>query len=268
LTFGLELYTIIFVSTVNLQSEALSDTLMNLEICVDNYESFSTAVASGADRIELCSSLREGGLTPSYAFMEAALKASVPVFMMVRPRSCDFLYTGNEIEIMHRDIHAAKKIGAPGVVFGVLTADGQIDFPVMKSLVREAAGMNVTCHRAFDQARDVFEAVDALVELGVKRILTSGQAENPYDGMDMLHKVVSYARKRIMIMAAGVTPVTVNEIALKTGVDEVHSAVVMSRSSGMTYVRSDAKMGHGDDFALNVVDGEQVKGIKAGIANL
>jgi len=84
----------------------------------------------------------------------------------------------------------------------------------------------------------------------------------------MLHKVVSYARKRIMIMAAGVTPVTVNEIALKTGVDEVHSAVVMSRSSGMTYVRSDAKMGHGDDFALNVVDGEQVKGIKAGIANL
>lgn len=253
---------------MNLQSEALSDTLMNLEICVDNYESFSTAVASGADRIELCSSLREGGLTPSYAFMEAALKASVPVFMMVRPRSCDFLYTGNEIEIMHRDIHAAKKLGAPGVVFGVLTADGQIDFPVMKSLVREAAGMNVTCHRAFDQARDVFEAVDALVELGVKRILTSGQAENPYDGMDMLHKVVSYARKRIMIMAAGVTPVTVNEIALKTGVDEVHSAVVMSRSSGMTYVRSDAKMGHGDDFALNVVDGEQVKGIKAGIANL
>jgi copper homeostasis protein len=200
--------------------------------------------------------------------MEAALKASVPVFMMVRPRSCDFLYTQNEIELMHRDIHAAKKLGAPGVVFGVLTADGQIDVPIMKSLVKEAAGMDVTCHRAFDQVRNVFEALDALVELGVKRILTSGQAENPYDGMEMLQKVVAHARKRIMIMAAGVTPATVNEIVLKTGVDEVHSAAAMSRKSGMTYIRADAKMGHGDDFALNVVDGEQVKGIKAGIANL
>lgn len=241
---------------------------MNLEICVDNYESFSTAIASGADRIELCSSLREGGLTPSYAFMESALKASVPVFMMVRPRSCDFLYAENEIEVMRRDIHAAKKLGAPGVVFGVLTADGQIDFPVMKSLVKEAAGMEVTCHRAFDQVRDVFEAVDSLVELGVKRILTSGQAENPYDGMETLQKVVSHARKRIMIMAAGVTPATAKEIALKTGVDEVHSAAAIFRNSGMTYVRCDAKMGRGDDFTLNVVDGELVKGIKAEIENL
>lgn len=128
--------------------------------------------------------------------------------------------------------------------------------------------MDVTCHRAFDQVRDVFEALDALVDLGVKRILTSGQAENPYDGMEALRKVVSHASKRIMIMAAGVTPVTVNEIVLKTGVDEVHSAAATFRSSGMTYVRSDAKMGNGDDFALNVVDGEQVKGIKAEIANL
>jgi len=241
---------------------------MNLEICVDTYESFSTAIQNGADRIELCSSLKEGGLTPSYAFMEAALKADKPVFMMVRPRSCDFLYTDAEIEIMHRDIYAAKKLGAPGVVFGVLTPDGKINSPVMKSLIKEASGMEVTCHRAFDQAQDVFEAVDSLVELGVKRILTSGQAENPYDGIDMLQKVVSYARRRIMIMAAGVTPATVNEIVVRTGVDEVHSAAFMSRKTGMTYVRSDAKMGHGEDFSMNVVDGELVKGIKAGIANL
>jgi copper homeostasis protein len=241
---------------------------MNLEICVDNSESFSTAIKNGADRIELCSSLREGGLTPSYAFMEAALKVGTPVFMMIRPRSCDFLYTDNEIEIMHRDIHAAKKLGAPGVVFGVLTADGEINFPVMKSLVKEASGLEVTCHRAFDQVRDMFQAVDALVDLGVKRILTSGQAENPYSGMDVLQKIVSYARKRVMIMAAGITPATVNEIIVKTGVDEVHSAASMSRKSGMSYVRSDAKMGHGEDFYMNVVDGELVRGIKAEIANL
>jgi copper homeostasis protein len=241
---------------------------MNLEICVDNYESFSTAIKNGADRIELCSSLREGGLTPSYAFMEAALKTSTPVFMMIRPRSCDFLYTDDEIEVMCRDIHAAKKLGASGVVFGVLTADGKINFPVMRALVKEASSMEVTCHRAFDQVRDAFEAVDSLVELGVKRILTSGQEENPYSGMDMLRKVVSYARKRVMIMAAGVTPDTVREIAVKAGVDEVHSAAFMSRKSGMTYVRSDAKMGHGEDFSMNVVDGELVKGIKAEIAGL
>jgi copper homeostasis protein len=241
---------------------------MNLEICVDNYESFSTAIKCGADRIELCSSLREGGLTPSYAFMEAALKAGVPVFMMIRPRSCDFLYTDNEIEIMHRDIHAAKKLGAPGVVFGVLTADGEINPPVMKSLVNEALGMEVTCHRAFDQVKDAFQAVDTLVELGVKRILTSGQAENPYDGMDMLQKIVLYARRRIMVMAAGVMPATVNEIIVKTAVDEVHSAASTSRKSGMLYVKSDAKMGHGEDFFMNVVDGELVREIKTNMAGL
>ncbi len=177
---------------------------MKLEICVDNYKSFSTALKNGADRVELCSSLREGGLTPSYAFMEAALKVSPSIFMMIRPRSCDFLYTDNEIEIMHRDIHAAKKLGAPEVVFGVLTAEGDINFAVMRSLVKEASGMDVTCHRAFDQVSDVFEALDSLIELGVKRILTSGQAENPYDGMDMLQKIVSHAKRHVMIMAAGV----------------------------------------------------------------
>jgi copper homeostasis protein len=200
--------------------------------------------------------------------MEATMKVSAPVFMMIRPRSCDFLYTGEEIEIMHRDIHAAKKLGTLGVVFGVLTADGQIDFPVMKSLIQEASGMDVTCHRAFDQVRDVFEALDSLIELGVKRILTSGQAENPFNGMDMLQKIVAHTQRRVMIMAAGVTPTTVKEIILKTGVDEVHSAAATSRKSDMTYIKSDAQMGHGDDFVLNVVDGELVGGIKANMAGL
>lgn len=241
---------------------------MNLEICVDNYESFSTALKNGADRIELCSSLREGGLTPSYAFMEAALKASPSVFMMIRPRSCDFLYTGPEIEIMLRDINAAKKLGSPGVVFGVLTADGNINSTVMKSLVKEAAGMDVTCHRAFDQVEDAFGAVDLLIELGVKRILTSGQAENPYDGVDMLKKIVSHAQKRVMIMAAGVTPATVKEIIIKADVDEVHSAASKPRKSNMSYVKSEAQMGHGDDFLMNVVDGEIVREIRLNMAGI
>ncbi len=241
---------------------------MKLEICVDNFESFSTAIKFGADRIELCSSLREGGLTPSYAFMEASLKINAPVFMMIRPRACDFLYTEAEIEVMSRDIYAAKKLGAPGVVFGVLTADGELNAPVMKALAKEAAGMQMTCHRAFDQVRDPFLAVDTLVDLGFHRILTSGQAENPYDGMDMLTKVVAYAHKRIGIMAAGVTPETVKEIITKTGIDEIHSAASTYRTSAMRYVKSEAQMGHGEDFMLNVVDGNLVSGIKANSVGL
>jgi copper homeostasis protein len=235
---------------------------MKLEICVDNYESMITAIRNGADRIELCASLREGGLTPPASFIEAAMKVSIPVFVMIRPRSCDFLYTDAEIEMMHRDIHTAKKLGAPGVVFGVLTPNGDIDATAMRSLVVEAAGMDVTCHRAFDQVRKMYSAIDTLVDLGVKRILTSGQEENPYDGIDGLSEIVRYAQRRILIMAAGVTPLDVKEIVERTGVNEVHSAAATFRRSEMDYIKSEAKMGHGEDFSLNVVDGEVVKAIK------
>jgi copper homeostasis protein len=239
---------------------------LKLEICVDNFESLATAATSGADRIELCASLSEGGLTPPYSFIEAALKISVPVFVMIRPRSCDFLYTSKEIEMMHRDIHIAKKLGAPGVVFGIITAGGEIDSTVMKSLVQAADGMQVTCHRAVDQVQDIYAAIDTLVSLGINRILTSGQAENPYDGMEILAKMVMHAQNRIMIMAAGVTPTDVREIIQKTGVDEVHSAAATWRPSKMQYIKETAKMGRGDDFSLNVVDGEIVQAIKANLS--
>jgi copper homeostasis protein len=240
---------------------------LNLEICVDNYESFSIALKSGADRIELCSSLREGGLTPSYAFMEAALKVNRSVFMMIRPRSCDFLYADEEIDMMCRDIYMARNLGACGVVFGVLTASGEINFPVMQALIREASGMQVTCHRAFDQVRDGVQAINDLIDLGVHRVLTSGQAENPYDGIPMLQKIVRAANNRIKIMAAGVKPETVREIILKTGIDEVHSAAMIPRKSEMYYIKSDAHMGQGEDFVLNIVDGNQVREIKKAMAD-
>ena len=236
---------------------------MKLEICVDNYESLITAVNNGADRIELCASLQEGGLTPPYSFIEAALTVGVPVFVMIRPRSCDFLYSEAEIEMMHRDIYVAKKLGAPGIVCGVLTPKGEIDAIVMRSLVKEAAGMDVTCHRAVDQVNDIYSAIDTLVGLGVKRILTSGQGETPFEGIGILTQMVQHAQNRIKLMAAGVTPQDVREIINKTQVDEVHSAAATSRSSRMQYIKSDAKMGHGDDFSLNIVSGEMVRAIKA-----
>ena len=241
---------------------------MQLEICVDNFESLTSAIKNGADRIELCASLPEGGLTPPYAFIEAALQFDLPVFVMIRPRSCDFLYTSDEIEMMNRDIFYAKKLGAPGVVFGVLTDDGMIDSSAMKSLIKTASGMQITCHRAIDQVRDVFEAIDTLAELGVDRILTSGQAEDPYDGIDTLADMVTHANKRIMIMAAGVSPQNVREIIQRTGVDEVHSAAAAWRSTKMRFVKGTAKMGHGEDFSLNIVDGKVVREIKLNLSNL
>jgi copper homeostasis protein len=241
---------------------------LQLEICIDNYESLNTAIRYGADRIELCASLREGGLTPPYSFIEAALQTSVPVFVMIRPRSCDFLYSSEEIEMMHRDIYNAKKLGAPGVVFGVLTSNGEIDAAAMASLMREAAGMQVTCHRAIDQVRDIYAAIDTLAHIGVSRILTTGQEETPYDGMDALTDMVKYAQRRIMIMAAGVTPEDVHEIIQQTRVDEVHAAANTWRTSKMQYIKDTAKMGHGDDFSLNVVDGNIVKAIKENLHNL
>ena len=236
---------------------------MKLEICVDNYESLITAANHGADRIELCASLLEGGLTPPQSFIEAALKIDIPVFVMIRPRGCDFLYTSAEIEMMHRDISVAKELGVPGVVFGVLSSEGDIDVTAMRSLVKEASGMEVTCHRAVDQVNDVYDAIDSLAELGVKRILTTGQEETPYQGMETLAQMVQYAQKRITLMAAGVTPQDVREIITKTGVDEVHSAAATYRPSQMSFVKSTAKMGHGGDFSLSVVDGNIVRAIKA-----
>ena len=239
---------------------------MKLEICLDNYESLLTAVKNGADRIELCASLIEGGLTPPLSFIEQALQVEIPVFIMIRPRSCDFLYTSAELEMMHRDIHTAKKLGAPGVVFGVLTEAGEIDTAAMKSLMKVAKGLDVTCHRAVDQVKDIYKTIDILAELGVKRILSSGQEKNAYSGIDTLAKMVQYAKDRIMIMAgSGVIPANVREIIEKTHVHEVHASASTFRKSHMKYIKAGAEMGNTEDFSLKVTDGETIRQLKDNI---
>ncbi len=237
---------------------------MLLEICVDNHESLITAVQNGADRIELCASLREGGLTPPLSFLETALKLPIPIFVMIRPRSCDFLYTSAEIEMMHRDIFYAQQLGAPGVVFGALTEDGDVDTTAMHSLIKAASGMAITCHRAVDQVRDVFGALDTLAGLGVHRVLSTGQAPTVSEGVDMLRQMVAYTRGRVKIMAAGVRPHNVREIIEQTRVDEVHSSASVWRPSAMKFMHANAQMGTGEDFTLKVTDGEMVRGIRRG----
>ncbi len=154
-----------------------------IEVCVENTDGLVAAQRAGADRIELCASLLEGGLTPSSGMVEVAKRlATVPFHVIVRPRGGDFLYTDIEFAAMIADVRALRQIGVDGVVVGCLTADGEIDEDRMLALTEAARPLSVTCHRAFDMTRDFAAAVETLVRLGVDRVLTSGQRDTALEG--------------------------------------------------------------------------------------
>ena len=155
-----------------------------IEVCVEGVDGLVAAQDGGADRVELCASLLEGGLTPSLGVIRQAMKvATIPFHVIVRPRGGDFLYSGLEFESMLADVEACRGLGVPGVVVGCLTADGRIDEERMRRLVEAARPMSVTCHRAFDMTRDIPEAVEALIRCGVDRVLTSGQRDTAVEGL-------------------------------------------------------------------------------------
>ncbi|EMA2413806.1 copper homeostasis protein CutC [Vibrio vulnificus] len=229
-----------------------------VEVCIDNIESLHNALEGGATRIELCSSLALGGLTPSYGFMTLAAKLStVPVYAMIRPRQGDFLYSDDEFAIMQQDILSAQQAGLQGVVFGLLTADGEIDIARTRVLVELAhsLGLGVTFHRAFDQCRDPFTALEQIIDLGCERILTSGLAASAPLGKETLTQLVVQSQARLAIMAgAGVSPANVADLVLTTGVKELHLSGKHTRPSKMTFIASDSKMGAADqdDFVVPV----------------
>ncbi|WP_435052599.1 copper homeostasis protein CutC, partial [Paramuribaculum intestinale] len=148
-----------------------------LEVCAGDIESVYAASRGGAQRVELCSALADGGITPSTGFIRQAVRVpGMKVHVLIRPRGGDFLYTPEEVASMTDDIVAAREAGAHGVVIGALTPDGDIDMDACRHMMEAAAGMNVTFHRAFDLCRDPFEALDDIIALGCNRLLTSGQA--------------------------------------------------------------------------------------------
>ena len=175
-----------------------------IEICVEGVDGLVAAQDGGADRVELCASLLEGGITPSIGTVRAALGiARIPVFVMVRPRGGDFLYSDLEYRSMLEDVAAFRSLGVAGVVFGCLTPDGRIDVGRMTELTEAARPLGVTCHRAFDMTRDSAEAIEDLVRCGVDRVLTSGLRETALDGLDRLTDIVKAAAGRISVMACG-----------------------------------------------------------------
>lgn len=196
-----------------------------LEICVDDAEGLQAAVRGGADRIELCSALDAGGLTPSAGLMRLAAQQPVPVHALIRPRSGDFHYQAPEIDIILDDIRAAKGSGLAGVVIGAAQADGRLDRSVLESLVGAASGMDLTLHRAFDLAPDLSEALDLAIALGFKRILTSGGARHAVTGHAELSRIAAEAGGRISIMpGGGVRPENAAGFLSIPGIVELHAS--------------------------------------------
>ncbi|CAG5009384.1 Copper homeostasis protein CutC [Dyadobacter sp. CECT 9275] len=177
---------------------------MNIEVCAYSLESCINAQAGGAGRIELCGGLGEGGTTPSAGLIEVVREhIQIQLFVMIRPRGGDFVYDFFEHEVMKKDILLAKKLGADGVVLGVLQADGQVDVERTKALVDYASPMKVTFHRAFDITPDPLKALSAIIETGAERILTSGQKPTAAEGIALLEKLARAAGDKIEIMAGG-----------------------------------------------------------------
>lgn len=182
------------------------------------------AQQAGADRVELCSALSEGGLTPSIGLIETVrAESTIDVNVLIRPRGGDFTYSRHEIRTMLRDIEVAAGLGIHGVVVGVLTVDGDVDVAVCRELMSAAGGLSVTFHRAFDMTRRPLEALEAVVDLGVDRVLTSGRESSALQGAPLIAELVAAAAGRVIVMAGGgITEHNVAQVRRLAGVDEVH----------------------------------------------
>ncbi len=197
---------------------------MKFEVCAVNIQSALAAQAAGAYRIELCSGIDVGGLTPSIGMIRQVVQAlEIEVHVLIRPREGDFCYNEAELAIMRDDIRACREAGAQGVVIGALTATGELDLPKMQAMIAAAAGLEVTCHRAFDYTADPAVALEQLITLGIHRVLSSGQAATAYEGRFLLQKVVEQATGRIEIMpGAGISAKNIRTIVETTGAQSFH----------------------------------------------
>ena len=230
---------------------------MTIEVCAYSLESCINAQAGGAGRIELCGGLGEGGTTPSAGLIEVVRQhIDIDIFVMIRPRGGDFVYDVFEEEIMRKDIDLAKKLGANGVVLGILTSDGQIDVSRTKALVDYAKPMKVTFHRAFDLTPDPIKALKAVIETGAERILTSGQKPTAVEGITLLEQLSKEAGDSIEIMAgAGVNHDNAAQLAA-AGVHALHLTAKAFRPGRQKYFPSDISMAGGvpDEHSVMFAD--------------
>ena len=217
-----------------------------VEVCANGVESCLAAQEGGADRVELCAGIPEGGTTPSYGEIKVAHRVltMTRLHVIIRPRGGDFLYTDLEVERMAADIAVCRDLGVDGVVFGCLKADGTFDIEKNRYLMECSKGMSVTCHRAFDRAADPAQALETVIDLGFDRILTSGQQPKAIQGADLLAQLNRQAAGRIILMAgSGVTEQNIRELHEKTGLHEFHFSAREPHPSAMRYVNPNLYMG-------------------------
>jgi len=237
-----------------------------IEICVDTVESAILAQDAGADRIELCSSLLEGGITPGTGTISSARKnLTIALNVIIRPRGGDFLYNNIDYEIMKKDIDICGECGADGIVTGILKPDGDIDIERTYELIEHARPMSVTFHRAFDMCNDPLKGLEDVIATGADRLLTSGQKNKAEDGMELLLQLSKLADGRIIIMpGSGINESNILSIARKTNAQEFHLTGRKTIYSEMIFKMPNISMGGSpslSEFSRKVVDHDMIKRI-------
>jgi copper homeostasis protein len=236
-----------------------------LEIAANSVASALAAQEGGAGRVELCTALELGGLTPSHAQIALAReRLRIPLYVLIRPRAGDFLYGELECETMLRDIETCASLGCDGVVLGVLDAEGRVDTARCRPLIAAAGKLGVTFHRAFDLSRDPAQALEDIVTLGCECILTSGMQGSAADGSALIRELVEQAGDRIVVMpGAGITARNIATLATATGAHEFHASAKHQLPSGMHHRRPLVSDMEGGELCSDV---EQIRALVTALA--
>jgi copper homeostasis protein len=242
---------------------------MIIEIATTDLETTRSAVEGGADRIELCAALSDGGTTPSMGTIQRCRELfAVELYPIIRPRSGDFLYTEDEFLAMCADIKVCKELGCDGVVIGMLNQQGEIDKKRTAKLIELAYPLGVTFHRAFDRCVDPFKAMEELIEIGCERILTSGQQPTAPEGVALIASLHEKADARIIIMpGSGVRVDNIRELANKTGCQEFHSSLRSKRNSSMEFIHP-AFAKSAESYTNPAIDAAEVKALREALTIL
>ncbi|XP_015279488.1 PREDICTED: copper homeostasis protein cutC homolog isoform X1 [Gekko japonicus] len=244
-----------------------------MEVCVDSVESAVNAERGGAGRLELCANLMEGGTTPSIGLLQVVKQCiRVPVFVMIRPRGGDFLYSDREVEVMKADVRLAKQYGADGLVFGALTEDGRVDTELCAALLAVSRPLPVTFHRAFDMVYDPLAALETLISLGFERVLTSGCDSSALEGLPLIKRLTEQAKGRIVVVpGGGITERNLQRILEGSGASEFHCSARSASDSGMKFRNPSVTMGgylSASEYSIKVADVAKVRTLNAIAKNI
>ncbi|KAF1544275.1 UNVERIFIED_CONTAM: hypothetical protein FQV15_0008702, partial [Eudyptes pachyrhynchus] len=250
-----------------------------MEVCVDSVESAVNAERGGAGRIELCAGLVEGGTTPSMGLLQVVKQCvRVPVFVMIRPRGGDFLYSDREVEVMKADIRLAKLHGADGLVFGALTEDGRIDTELCTALLAVCRPLPVTFHRAFDMVHDPLVALETLISLGFERVLTSGCDSSALEGLSLIKRLAEQVMPSALCVTSGffppgggITERNLQRILEGSTASEFHCSARSARDSGMKFRNPNVAMGasfSAPEYSIKVADVAKVRTLNAIAKNI